>query len=297
MTYSQFMHSSVASMELSDLAIFKAVVEEGGIIAAAERLHRVPSSVSARIRQLERSAGVQLFYRERQRLRITPKGEQLLPYAERLLGLAAEAKSAVCGSSPEGVLRLGSLESTAASRLPELLARFHACCPRVRVDLTTGTNDAMTAAVLRRELHAAFVADKPSASVLASAPAFQERLVVISPRRVAAIHHARDAAGLGLVAFPHGCTYRRILERWLGRKWTLTTPVFELSSYHAIVACVASGAGIALVPESVLDSLETRSIARHALPRVFASHVTQLVWRRNEPLPSLAALRDALRNG
>jgi DNA-binding transcriptional LysR family regulator len=72
-------------MDFVDLQVFKSVVDEGGIIKAALRLHRVPSSVTARIQQLELSLGVTLFHRERQRLHLSPTGALLLNYAERLI--------------------------------------------------------------------------------------------------------------------------------------------------------------------------------------------------------------------
>ena len=55
-------------MDLSDLRIFMAVVDEGGILKAARKLHRVPSNITTRIRQLEASTNSQLFYRHKQRL-------------------------------------------------------------------------------------------------------------------------------------------------------------------------------------------------------------------------------------
>ena len=109
-------------MELADLQVFRTVVEEGGIAAAARKLHRVPSSVTTRVQQLEATLGVRLFVRERQRLHLSAAGERLLEYADRMLRLADEARSAVAGL-PGGVLRLGALESTTASRLPAVLGR------------------------------------------------------------------------------------------------------------------------------------------------------------------------------
>src|SRR5687767_183739 len=84
-----------AAMDLGDLAIFHAVAHEGGTLRAARRLHRVPSSVSTRIRQLEGSVGAELFVRGRQRLHLSADSEMLLAYAERLLRLADEARGAV----------------------------------------------------------------------------------------------------------------------------------------------------------------------------------------------------------
>jgi DNA-binding transcriptional LysR family regulator len=281
-------------VELSDLAIFKAVVEAGGVIAAAARLHRVPSSVSARIRALERSVGAPLFHRERRRLRLASAGERLLPYADRLLTLAAEARVEVAGGAPAGVLKLGALESTAASRLPAALAQLHRLQPAIRIELATGTNDTLTAAVTERRLHAAFVAERPGAH-LAAQPAFAERLVLISAIGHGPIRRPRDVAGEPLIAFPEGCAYRRAMQRWLGRRWSGGAPVLELASYHAIVACVAAGGGIALVPESVLETVDTRRIARHPLPAVHAERTTYLISRPGEPMAPLTCLQETLR--
>src|SRR5205814_1940387 len=167
-------------MNFTDLQVFKAVVDEGGIIKAARKLHRVPSSVTTRIRQLETSMGVTLFHRNRQRLHLSPTGELLLGYADRLIRLAEEARAAVSGTTPQGLFKLGALESTAASRLPRVLANFHRRYPQVRLELTTGTNDALVNAVLERRLDAAFAAEPPPTRSLGYQPVFGERLVIIS---------------------------------------------------------------------------------------------------------------------
>jgi DNA-binding transcriptional LysR family regulator len=281
-------------MDLSDLLIFKAVAEEGGILRAARKLHRVPSNVTTRIKQLETSVGAQLFFRDRQRLVLSPRGESLLAYADQLLRLADEARTVVSGRSPCGRLRLGALESTSASRLPHLLAQFHETYPDVRVELQTGTNDALTAAVRERRIDAAFVAEAPGDGALASLPLFRERLVLVSSLRHAPISRARDVKDDSIIAFPHGCAYRRILERWLGPRALPTLRVLELSSYHAIAVCVASGTGIALLPESVLDVVRSEGLARHRLPAVLANIVTPLIWRANETSPTITALQELL---
>ena len=79
-------------MNFTDLQVFKAGVEEGGIVKAAHKLHRVPSNVSTRIKQLEIAVGIPLFHRDRQRLHLSPSGELLLGYAERLISLSEEAR-------------------------------------------------------------------------------------------------------------------------------------------------------------------------------------------------------------
>src|SRR5215469_14166858 len=253
-------------MELSDLVIFRAVAREGGIVRAAKRLNRVPSNVTTRIKQLEASMGVPLFTREGHRIALSQGGERLLDYAERMLQLSDEARTVV--------------------------AAYHAAHPHVSVELMTGTNDALTAAVLDRRVEAAFVAESPSDARLASMPLFRERLVIISAKDHAPIRRPRDVADDSVIAFPNGCYYRRVLARWLGERRLPSVRVLELASYHAIVACVGSGTGIALVPESVLATVQHDKVARHPLPRIHAEVVTPLIWRTSDASPSLAALRE-----
>ena len=281
-------------MNFVDLQVFKFVVDEGGIIKAARKLHRVPSSVTTRIKQLETSLGVTLFHRDRQRLHLSPTGELLLAYAERLIQLSDEARAVVSGGMPQGALKLGALESTTASRLPRILTDFHRRYPQVRLELTTGTNDDLMTKVADRRLDAAFTAEPPAARVLEHIPVFTERLIVISNSDHPPIRRARDVEGASLIAFPEGCAYRRVLQRWLGRKSLATLRVLELNSYHAIVACVASGTGIALVPESVLDTMPETPVLRHAIPKAQADITTPLVWRHGEISPSVLALRTLI---
>src|SRR5678816_4904403 len=266
-------------MDLADLAIFKAVAEEGGIVRAARKLHRVQSSVTSRIQHLEASVGTQLFLRSKQRLHLSSSGEVLLGYADKLLGLAEEAKNAVADGPPRGVLKLGALESTTASRLPVVFCAFHERFPDVRLELTTGTNDMLIAAVAHRRLDAAFVAVAPSQPELAHSAVFKERLVLITSLAHGPVKRAADVADDSVISFPRGCAYRRVLERWIGDKDLASVRVLELASYHAIVACVASGAGIAIVPQSVLATVQCALVAVYSLPKVLSDVSTPLIWR------------------
>ena len=265
-------------------------MEEGGVIKAARKLHRVPSNVTKRIKQLESSLGVTLFHRDRQRLHLSPTGELLRGYADRLVQLSEEAHAVVSGANPRGLLKLGALESTAASRLPALLSAFHVQYPDVRLELTTGTNDYLMQAVADRRLDAAFIAEPPAA-ILAHIPVFRERLAVISSRDHPPITRPQDIESASLIAFPDGCAYRRVLQRWLGHDVFSIKRMLELGSYHAIVACVAAGTGIAFVPESVLMRCRRRPVRIHPLPKTLADMRTPLVWRDGEISLAVLALR------
>jgi DNA-binding transcriptional LysR family regulator len=282
-------------IELDELEILRAVVTEGGVARAAQTLHRVPSNVTTRIKQLEERLGVALFSRHGRRLVPTTEGQVLLGYAERLLRLADEAESAVRSGQPLGVFRLGSLESTAGSRLPPILSAYNRAYPEVRVELVTGTTGTLITRLMRHDLEAAFVSEPFTAPGLLSQPVFEEELVLISGT---GMHTIRDASEVGratLIAFANGCSYRKRLEDWLGDANILPERVLEFGSYPAIVACVAAGTGLAIVPRSVLSALNAASEIRlHPLPAAISRNRTHLLCHPGIESRALQGLRALL---
>src|SRR5712675_290630 len=283
------------TMDLVELQIFKTVAELGGITKAAAALHRVQSNVTTRVKQLEQRLGTKLFNRQGRRLVLSSEGKVLLAYADRLLRLSSEAQAAVKGHAPHGLLKIGSLESTAATRLPPVLARYHRAHPAVRLELVTGTSGALVSKVLREDVEAAFVAEPFAAKNLEMLHAFTEELVLITPKSHPRVRTPKDLGRLTILGFTTGCSYRRRLEGWLGRSSVVAERVMEYGSYHAIVACTAAGSGIAVVPKSVLRAVGAQDeVAVHPLPASVANARTMLVWRRGHASSALDALREEL---
>lgn len=283
------------NLDLDALQIFKTVADQGGVARAAAHLNRVQSNVSTRLKQLETSLGTPLFRRQNRRLVLSDQGRVLLSYADRLLRLSDEAQSAVRDGALQGVLRIGTMESTAAARLPPILAAYHEAWPKVGIELVTGTSGALAAKVRNYEIEAAFVAQPFPADGLAAMDAFKEELALISPLAWAPIRSAKDLVNRSVIAFAAGCSYRRILESWLNQEGIAPDKVMEFASYHAIVACVAAGTGVAIVPRSVLAVLGAEhSVRVGALSGSHGHALTQLVWRADDDTPALQALRSRL---
>jgi len=204
------------NIDLTALEIFKTVAEQGGITRAAARLHRVQSNVTTRVKQLEERLGTKLFLRQHRRLVLSPDGRRLLAYADRLLRLSSEAEASLRNGTPAGTLQIGALESTAATRLPPILSRYHQTYPDVRIELVTGTTGALIAKVVNHEVEAAFVAEPFTANGLETKAVFSEELVLIAPKGFPTIKTPKDIGHATLIAFATGCSYRRRLEAWLG---------------------------------------------------------------------------------
>ncbi|HEX5768990.1 MAG TPA: LysR substrate-binding domain-containing protein [Burkholderiales bacterium] len=282
-------------MDLVELQIFKTIAEQGGITRAAAALHRVQSNVTTRVKQLEERLGTKLFHRQGRKLVLSAEGRLLLEYAERLLRLSTEAQAAIRSQVLHGQFRLGALESTAAARLPPVLAAYHRAHPGVRLELFTGTSGALLDKVHRGDIEAAFVAEPFAAKNLEMQHVFTEELVLITPRSHGRVSSPKQLEQRVVLAFPAGCSYRRRLESWLGRSSIVAERVMEYGSYHAITACVAAGGGIAVVPRSVLRVVGAESqLGVHALPPQVAKARTMLVWPRGRDSAALAALREEL---
>jgi len=285
-------------MELSDLHVFRTVVHAGGVTRAADRLHRVQSNVTARVKKLEEELGVALFIREGKRLQLSSAGKTLLEYADRLIALADEARDALHDARPRGVLRLGSMESTAAARLPAPLSTYHERYPEVAVELHIGAPRELTAQVLAGALDAALVADPVSDPRLDSVAVFEEALVLVTEAGHPPIGTPRDVQKRTLLAFHPGCPHRKRLEDWFARYGVPAERVVEMASYHAILGCALAGMGVALMPRSVLDTYTERArLMVNPLTGKFGASRTYLVWRKEAPQARVAALAELLLDG
>jgi DNA-binding transcriptional LysR family regulator len=253
--------------------------------------------VTARIRQLEASLGVVLFDREGRGLRLTAAGDALLGYADRLLELASEARAAVRDDVVGGRLRLGAMESVAASRLPHPLAAFHRDHPLGSVELQTAPSRELVARVQARTLDAAIVGDEVDDERFARVPLYTEELVLVGPGGRPLGREPSRLSGCTLLVFHgNGCTYRRRMEQWLQSRRAVPGRVLEFASYHAILASAAAGVGISLVPRSVLEIYPQRaalSVAR--MPSQLARVRTALVMQRGRHVPALTQLANCLR--
>lgn len=277
-------------MDLTQLEMFNAVALTGSINAAAQKVHRVPSNLSTRIKQLEADLGVDLFIRENQRLKLAPAGHSFLHYSKRILELVDEARMVVSGDEPQGLLALGSLESTAAVRIPELLALFNQRYPKIQLSLATGPSGDQIDGVLEGRLSAAFVDGPVLHPSLEGFAVYEEEMVIVAPAEHAPIENAQQVNGASIYAFRANCSYRRHFESWFHHQQAMPGKIHEMESYHGMLACVVGGAGIALMPRSMFESMPgSHQASVWPLPPDWQYLNTWLIWRRGAKTRQLDA--------
>ncbi len=281
-------------MESTQLRIFAAVARLGSITRAAEALFTVQSNVTTHIRGLEEELGVRLLHRHRRGVTLTRAGEQLLPFAIRTQGVLDEARQTISGPDhrPRGLLRVGTLETTAAIRLPQVVARFGARYPDVDLSLATGTTHSLSEDVLAYRLEGAFVAGPVLNPELVEEKAFVEELVVVSGRRVTNLKQlASSGSEVKILVFREGCSYRTRLEKILESKGVRKLRVTEFGTLDGILGCAAAGLGITMLPKALFQTAKARSkVTLHALPAAESRVETVFIRPRDGFVsPALAA--------
>ena len=257
-------------MNLHDLNIFATAARLGSITKSASALATVQSNVTTRIRLLEEELGAPLFQRHHHGITLTTKGRELLPYAQQMLTLAQKARETI-GNHPSamGTLRIGSLQSTASVRLPEILKEFFAQSNKVDVAVETGTATELTASVLGYRVDGAFVSGPVDHAELQAVPAFVEELVLLTPLMYPSVAKYLASTPIPKVlVFKPGCSYRQKLEAYLSRAGAGPLNEMEFGTLDGIIGCVSAGLGITLLPRSVIEaSGRRRQVRIHELPR------------------------------
>jgi LysR family transcriptional regulator, cell division regulator len=287
-------------VDSSQLRIFAAVAQAGSITRAADTLHTVQSNVTMHIKALEEELGLPLLHRHPRGVTLTRAGELLLPFAIKIEGVLGEARQAVAGPHrrPRGALRIGTLETTAAIRLPQIVAKFGARYPEVDLSLATGTTGMLSRDVLAYRLEGAFVAGPALNPELLEEKVFTEELAVITgPRLTNLSHLATSTEEAKILVFREGCSYRTSLERILQSRGVRKIKVIEFGTLDGIIGCAAAGLGITMLPTALLKTaLGRRKLRVHPLPPAEARVETVFIRRRDGFVsPALRAFLEFVR--
>lgn len=270
-------------MDAGDLKIFQAVAREGSISKAALALNYVQSNVTTRIKQLEDQLQVPLFHRSNRGMSLTPAGENLLGYADKILHLLYEAEQATQkGSPPAGMLRLGAIETAASNFLTPMLAEYRLCYPEVQHSLITGGTHELNQQVIQHELHGALIYGPVDHPELSYMKVYDDELVLIAEP---GNHELHDLLRKPMLFFEVGCTHRDQAEAFLKDQGVHTLNVTEYGTLHTIMNGVSAGLGVSLLPRSSVSKAEHRGeVTVLSLPDPYRRLEVGFVYSRSKHL-------------
>jgi DNA-binding transcriptional LysR family regulator len=288
-------------MELRHLRYFVAVAEELHFRRAAERLHVAQPAVSEQVRKLEQELGVRLFDRTQRSVSLTAAGAALLEEARHVLRHAEVARQAARSAGDRATMRLriGYLADSLPGNVPRALRQLAISTPAVQVDLETGPALRLLEELRARRLDAVVGALPAPTNGLRVTPLGDQHAVAVLPATHP--HGLDDAVALELLAPERLVVLPREVNpafhnavigicRDAGLAPTLVT-VSEPRVEHVLLS-VASGAGMALVPDSVAERCTVpglRFVALAGVGPAFQSVV--LTHPESEDIATMSFLR------
>lgn len=245
-------------MTITQLATFLKIAKTGNFTLAANELGYAQSTVTTQIKQLEDELGCLLFERLGKTIVLTPAGERLEAYAEKMLQLEREIHLEVPEEDePSGVLKLGVSESFCYNKLPKILMEYKKLYPRVDVRLQFVAHDAFPELLKSGELDLVYTLNPllkdDSLELLMNK---EETLgFYVSPKYELAGKRIKenDLKGVPLLLTGHNCSFRQMLLEDL-EEFDITPEIcIETSSKEILKQFAANGHGIAFIPDMTAE--------------------------------------------
>ena len=291
--------------DLTDLSLFRHVVEAGSITGGAGRAHLALAAASTRIRNMEETLGAALLVRGRQGVTPTQAGRTLLAHARAILRQAERLREDLGAYSGglAGQIRVLSNTNALTEFLPEALSSFLAAHPNVSVDLEERLSDEIVGLIAEGVGDLGIVAATVDASALETYPYRKDRFVLVVARNHPFATRAKisfaEVLGHDFVGLDRASALQRFLAEKAARIGQPLRLRVQLRSFDAVCRLVECNVGIGIVPESTARRVQrTMAIAIVELTDTWAVRELTICIRRLSELPPYARqLVEHLRAG
>lgn len=287
-------------MELYQLRGFAAVAELGHLTRAAERLHLSQPALSAQIRALEESLGIQLFERGNAGMSLTPAGRRVLPAAREILAKTAALKGLAQSIHGDvaGRMRVGTLSDPDLLRLGEVLNRARERHPLLEIELHHEVSGAAFAKVRDGELDASFyygpLSHPATAALALRSLVYRVAAPAAWRERVEKADNAAIAA-LPWIMTPPISSHHALATQFFSARGLAPDTLVQADNELVIRSLIVAGVGVALLREDLaLAAEEAGEVVLWAPASIETS--LQFVWQEARGAePALAALIELVR--
>jgi DNA-binding transcriptional LysR family regulator len=244
--------------DLIDLRLFVAVADAGSITHGARRANLALASASARITRLERVMGTPLFFRSRRGVTLTAAGESLRDHARVVLNDidAMRGDMAAHARGLRATVRLLTNTAGLSEHLPQPLAGFLRAHPTINIDVEERESADIVAAIAAGAADIGLAIGRDLPPSVTGYPFCRDRLMLAVPagdalakRRVIAFAELPDRDFVGLDGGSALQAHLAARAAHLGKRLRFRA---RLKSFDAVCQMVATGIGLAIVPEAAI---------------------------------------------
>jgi len=280
-------------LDNKQLRTFLTIARLQSFTLTAQNLNYAQSTITSQIQSLEKEFGVKLFERLGHRITLTSAGKRLLPFAEQILKLSNDAKSAIKNSEvPSGTLSIGAVESLCVLRLPKILKEYRIRYPNVEIALKFGNCTDFLRFLKENTIDIAFFLEKKiNEEDFITEIEFPEPLVLLSlPKHPLAQKESvypEDLAGEPLILTEIGCSYRALFENILAQYGIKPNAVIETENVQSIRQFAMSGLGITLLPlVAVEEECLNKRLVKLKWKGPAFEMLTQVIYHKNKWISS-----------
>ncbi|HUC50390.1 MAG TPA: LysR family transcriptional regulator [Xanthobacteraceae bacterium] len=238
---------------------------------AADRLNTTQPAVSMRIAQLEQMLGIRLLERDKRLVAATPKGQELLIHAERLIRLRADMVESVGDrAAVRGIIRLGVSESIVHTWLPALIERVNAAYPNLELEIEVDISPNLHERLVARDLNLAFLVGPTNNPNAYSRPLCSFGVAFVASSRIKFPRKSIDLDDIvkwPIITFSRN-TQPYINLRDLFARNGLRPTMHASASLATAVRMALDGIGIAVIPPAILKSGAPRDKLRQLATRI-----------------------------
>ena len=248
-------------MTIIQLSTFLKITELNSFSSAAESLGYAQSTVTTQIKQLEDELGCVLFERLGKTILLTPSGERLIPYAEKMLQLERDIRLDVSDEeNPAGVLKLGVSESLCISRLPRILMEYKKNYPGTEIRIQFVTHENIPELLQKGELDMVYtlnpLIDDERVTILHKKPESLGFYASPDHPMVGKTIREEDLREVPLLLTGHNCNFRHMLVSDLEKSGIVPKIVLETSSKEILKQFAMGGFGVAFIPDMSAENEE-----------------------------------------
>jgi DNA-binding transcriptional LysR family regulator len=255
----------IGSMNLRRIESFLSVAELGGFRLAAEALNRSQSAISTHVRELEEELGVPLLHRTTRRVSLTSEGRLLMHRCRSVLadlrGVAREL--AEHSDLRRGHVSIGTVPSVSTHRLPAVFARFQKLYPGVTLELHEGSASRMHEDLQGRITDFAVGPRTRDSGAFAYEPVFQDPFVAVLPKSLGPAQREltlREVARFDQICQTRDTAVRAQVESAFRTLRLGFEPKIEVVHHQTVIAMVAAGLGVALLPSTCIPGEPSRAV-------------------------------------
>jgi DNA-binding transcriptional LysR family regulator len=238
-------------LDIESLRTLAAVIDRGGMTAAAAALGMSQSAVSWKIKRLEERVGRDLLVRDGRSLSPTRDGRELLESGRSMIAMHDEAVARLQSTELEGNVRLGSTEEASAACTGAVCGRFSRIHPAASLDFHVDRSARLEAMVAANELDVAVIQLHRHEVRRTDRLLWVDRLEWVSSSE-----WIYDEGPVPLITFGEDGFYRPLAEVALREADIPHRTAFSGPSTASVLTAVAAGIGVALLSSrSVTDAV------------------------------------------